>query len=303
MKLRLLALPLGFLLDLLLGDPHALPHPVQGMGLLIRFLERGLRRLLPKTPKGERTAGALLWLLTVGLSWLLPWLLLRFCRRYAGPWPALLLESFMCWQILAAKSLRSESMKVYRALKEGTPAEARRAVSMIVGRDTERLDEAGVARAAVETVAENSCDGVAAPLLFLALGGAPLGFFYKAVNTMDSMLGYTDPPWRDLGFVPAKMDDAANFLPARLCALALLVAGLPLGLDVKNGWRVFLRDRYRHASPNAGQTEAVCAGLLGLRLGGAASTKSPGWGTLCGRSARRISPPSAAWKQLPPCSC
>src|SRR5699024_4677524 len=145
---------------------------------------------------------------------------------------------------------------------------SRRAVSMIVGRDTQRLDEAGVARAAVETVAENTSDGVVAPLVFLAIGGAPLGLLYKAVNTMDSMLGYTDPPDPDSGFFPAKLDDVFNFLPARLSALLMLAAGALLGMDVKNGWRIFRRDRYCHASPNSAQTESVCAGLLGLRLAG-----------------------------------
>ena len=137
-----------------------------------------------------------------------------------------------------------------------------------MGRDTERLDEAGVARAAVETVAENTSDGVVAPLFFLALGGAPLGFFYKAVNTMDSMLGYVEPPYRNIGLVPAKMDDVLNFLPARLAALLMLAAGGLLGLDVGGGWRIFRRDRHNHASPNSAQTESVCAGLLGLRLAG-----------------------------------
>ena len=159
-------------------------------------------------------------------------------------------------------------MKVYRALSAGDTEGARRAVSMIVGRDTTRLDRAGIARAAVETVAENTSDGVVAPMVFLAIGGAPLGFFYKAVNTMDSMLGYVEPPYRDIGFVPAKMDDVMNCLPARLSALLMLAAGALLGMDGRNGWRIFRRDRYNHASPNSAQTESVCAGLLGLRLAG-----------------------------------
>ena len=174
----------------------------------------------------------------------------------------------MCWQILAARSLETESMKVYDALVSGDLAASRQAVSMIVGRDTTRLDEAGVARAAVETVAENTSDGVIAPMLFLAIGGAPLGFFYKAVNTMDSMLGYVEPPYRHIGLIPAKLDDVVNFLPARLSALLMLAAGALLGMDVKRGWRIFRRDRYCHASPNSAQTESVCAGLLGLRLAG-----------------------------------
>lgn len=137
-------------------------------------------------------------------------------------------------------------------------------------RDTERLDEPGVARAAVETVAENTSDGVIAPLFYLALGGAGLGFFYKAVNTMDSMLGYVEPPYKNIGLIPAKLDDVFNFIPARLSALFLLAAGVLLHLDVKNGWQMFKRDRYKHGSPNSAQTESVCAGLLGLRLAGEA---------------------------------
>ena len=162
----------------------------------------------------------------------------------------------------------ADSAGVYRALKTGDLEQSRRAVSMIVGRDTQRLDEAGVTRACVETVAENTSDGVVAPMLFLAMGGAPLGFFYKAVNTMDSMLGYQEPPYRYIGLVPAKMDDVMNFIPARLSALLMLAAGGLLGLDVKNGWRIFRRDRRKHASPNYAQTESVCAGLLGLQLAG-----------------------------------
>lgn len=267
MRFRALALLLGFLLDCALGDPHGLPHPVTAMGGLISRLERGLRRLFPESPRGENLAGAALWLVTAGLSFAVPWGLLALCGR-VSPWLRLTLESVICWQAIAPRALRDESVKVYRALKAGPLEDARRAVSMIVGRDTQRLDAAGVARAAVETVAENTCDGVVAPLLFLALGGAPLGFLYKAVNTMDSMLGYVEPPYRDLGLVPARLDDLFNLLPARLSALLMLAAGGILRLDVKSGWRVFLRDRYKHASPNSAQTESVCAGLLGLRLAG-----------------------------------
>ena len=174
----------------------------------------------------------------------------------------------MCWQILAARALEKESMLVYKALESGDITASRRAVSMIVGRDTAALDDAAVTRAAVETVAENTSDGVVAPLIFLAIGGAPLGFFYKAVNTMDSMLGYTEPPYKDIGLVPAKADDMVNYIPARLSALLMLAAGFLLGLDVKNGWQIYRRDRRNHASPNSAQTEAMCAGLLGLRLAG-----------------------------------
>lgn len=261
------AMVIGFGLDLLLGDPQGWPHPVAAIGRLIAALERGLRRIFPATPGGERAAGGVLWLLTVLTAAGVPALALWLCHRLS-PWLRLAAESAMCWQILAVKSLRVESMKVHDALAAEDVEGARRAVSMIVGRDTRRLDRAGICRAAVETVAENTSDGVIAPMLFLAIGGAPLGFFYKAVNTMDSMLGYVEPPYRHIGLIPAKLDDVVNFLPARLSALLMLAAGALLGMDAKRGWRVFRRDRYCHASPNSAQTESVCAGLLGLRLAG-----------------------------------
>ncbi|MDY5101429.1 MAG: adenosylcobinamide-phosphate synthase CbiB [Oscillospiraceae bacterium] len=267
MKLRALALALGFLIDVLLGDPHSLPHPVVAIGKLIAALEKALRRLFPATPAGERWAGGVLWLLTVSISGGVPFALLYACAQ-VSPWLRLAVESLMCWQILAARSLRDESMKVYAALKTGDLEKSRYAVSMIVGRDTQYLDEQGVTRAAVETVAENCSDGVIAPLFFLALGGAPLGFFYKAVNTMDSMLGYVEPPYKDIGFFPAKLDDVFNYLPARLSALLMLLGGGLLGMDMKEGWRIYRRDRHNHASPNSAQTESVCAGLMGLRLAG-----------------------------------
>ena len=263
----LYALCIGFCIDLIVGDPHGFPHPVVGIGRLISLLERLFRRRLPKTKGGEIAAGACIWVLTVLISAWLPAALLYGAQKLSV-WLRLALESVMCWQILATKSLRDESMKVFSALRGGTLNEARQAVSMIVGRDTAQLDEKGVARAAVETVAENTSDGVIAPLLFLALGGAPLGFFYKAVNTMDSMLGYVEMPYKNIGLIPAKLDDVFNFIPARLSAFLMLAAGALLRLDVKNGWRIFRRDRYRHASPNSAQTESVCAGLLGLRLAG-----------------------------------
>ena len=267
MKWSLYALLIGFGMDLILGDPHGFPHPVAAIGKLISGLEKRLRRLFPATVRGENIVGGVLWVLVAGLSTVVPAFVLWGCRL-VSPWLRLVVESAMCWQILATKSLRVESMKVYTALETGDLQASRYAVSMIVGRDVSRLDEAGVARAAVETVAENTSDGVVAPLVFLALGGAPLGFFYKAVNTMDSMLGYVEPPYKNIGLVPARLDDVMNFLPARLSALLMLAAGALLGMDAKQGWKIFRRDRFNHASPNSAQTESVCAGLLGLRLAG-----------------------------------
>ena len=264
---HLIALLIGFFVDLLLGDPHSIPHPVVWIGKLISAVEKLVRRLFPKTVRGENIAGGVLWVIVVLVSTAVPALLLyAACRLH--PAAGLVLESIMCWQILATRSLRDESMKVYAALKKGVPEEYRRAVSMIVGRDTAELDDLAVTRAAVETVAENASDGVIAPMLFLALGGAPLGFFYKAANTMDSMLGYIEMPYKNIGLVPAKMDDVLNYIPARLSALLMLAAGALLGMDAKNGWRIWRRDRRNHASPNSAQTESVCAGLLGVRLAG-----------------------------------
>ena len=251
-----LSLLLGFLLDCLLGDPHSIPHPVVAIGKLISGLEKLLRGIFPKTRAGEMTAGGILWVLTVAVSFCVPLAILRLCGL-VSPWLRLIVSSIMCWQVLAAKSL-----------KTGTIEQARYAVSMIVGRDTAALDEKAVARAAVETVAENCSDGVIAPMLFFALGGAPLAFAYKAVNTMDSMLGYVEMPYKNIGCIPARLDDVFNYIPARLSGLAMLLAGGILRLNFKNGWKVFKRDRYNHASPNSAQTESVCAGLLGLRLAG-----------------------------------
>ena len=267
MKWSLFALCIGFCIDLLIGDPHGLPHPVAAIGHLISLLERLFRRLFPKTPGGERAAGACIWILTALIAAALPALLLWGCAR-VSVWLWLAVESVMCGQILAATSLRDESMKVYAALKHGSLDEARQAVSMIVGRDVARLDARGVMRAAVETVAENTSDGVIAPMLFLAIGGAPLGFFYKAVNTMDSMLGYKNETYLYFGRIPAKMDDLFNYIPARLTAWFMVLASFLTGLNGKNAWKIYRRDCRKHASPNSAQSEAVCAGALDVQLAG-----------------------------------
>lgn len=262
----LLACTAGFLLDLCIGDPVWLYHPVRLIGALIAFLEKIVRKVSTRE-KTLRIGGGILWTIVLLLSGLIPFLLLWAAGRI-HPLFRFGLETFWCMQILAAKSLKTESMKVYECLKQEDLSGARRAVSMIVGRDTQNLDACGVAKAAVETVAENTSDGVVAPLLFLMLGGAPLGFVYKAVNTMDSMLGYKDEKYRAIGFVPAKMDDVINFIPARISALLMIAAAWVLRMDAKQAWRIFRRDRYKHASPNSAQTESVCAGALQIQLAG-----------------------------------
>lgn len=267
MNLHLFAFVLGFAVDLLLGDPLGKFHIVVAIGKLISALERFLRALFPKTEKGELTGGIVMVILVCLLSLGLSWGVLALCYRIH--WiVGLLLESALCWQCLAARSLYTESMAVYHAAKRGDLAAARVAVGRIVGRDTDALDEAGVSRACVETVAENCSDGVIAPLLFLAVGGAPLGVLYKAINTMDSMLGYKNERYLWFGRTAAKLDDAANFLPARLAALAMTAAAALIGQDGKQAWKIFRRDRRNHTSPNSAHTEAVCAGALHIRLGG-----------------------------------
>ena len=269
MKWSLFALLIGFGIDLIVGDPHGLPHPVVGIGKLISLLERRFRALFPRTARGEMFAGACIWLCTVLVSAGLPVLILYGAQR-VSVYLRLVLESVMCWQVLAVRSLREESMRVYAALQTGSLSAAQQAVSMIVGRDTARLDAAGVTRAAVETVAENTSDGVIAPLLYLALGGAPLGFFYKAVNTMDSMLGYKNDKYMYFGRFAARLDDVVNFIPARISAYLMIAAAFIGGrqFDGKNAYRIFKRDRFNHASPNSAQTESVCAGALRVQLAG-----------------------------------
>ena len=266
----------GFLVDLILGDPYCFPHPVRAMGALIGWLDRAF--LGPKGQEKEmdgakkRGLGCLTVLIVLFVTGAASALIL-FGSYGIHPFFGCAVELIMTYQMLATKCLRVESMKVYDRLQNGTLEEARTAVSMIVGRDTKQLDSAGVTRAAVETVAENTSDGVIAPMIYLALGGPFLGFLYKAVNTMDSMIGYKNERYLDFGRAAAKLDDFVNYVPSRLSALFMIASCFFLGREYSVGgaWRIFLRDRKNHASPNSAQTESVCAGALGLRLAGDAS--------------------------------
>lgn len=265
--MRIVIICLGFILDSLLGDPQWLWHPVRGIGRLITRTEVLLRRFCCKGDRSERIAGIFLWLIVCGVSFAVPLLLLYAAARIH---PALrwCLEIWFCYQILARRSLQVESGKVYQCLKNNNIEEARTAVSYIVGRDTETLSQTGIVKAAVETVAENASDGVIAPMIFLFLGGAPLGFFYKAVNTLDSMVGYKNEKYLNLGAFSAKMDDILNYIPARISGLCMIVVAGILGMDYKNAFRIWKRDRRQHASPNAAQTEAAAAGALHVQLAG-----------------------------------
>jgi len=259
----------GFVLDALFGDPAWLPHPVVYMGKAISKLEKFLRPRLPKTLQGELLGGAIVaFCLPVG-TFLLTGLVCWGAARL-HPLLGLAVQMFWCGQALAARGLVQESTNVYKELKKPDLPGARKAVSRIVGRDTAELTAEGVTKAAVETVAENASDGVIAPLLYMLIGGAPLALTYKAINTMDSMLGYKNEKYLYFGRVPAKLDDAANYLPSRLAALLWVAAAAFTHNDAKGAWKIWRRDRRRHASPNSAQTESACAGALGVQLAGPA---------------------------------
>ena len=265
-----IALAAGFLLDLAIGDPRWLYHPVRLIGKLIDRLEKNIRKVFPKTPGGELAGGIFLVigvvLVTVGVT---AGILHMAYGLHAAAGFAL--ESFMCYQMLAVRSLKDESMLVYDALtsgKESSLADGRDAVSRIVGRDTQNLDETGVTKAAVETVAENFGDGVFAPMFYMALGGPVCMYLYKAINTMDSMLGYKNERFLYFGRAAAKLDDVVNFIPARMAGIMLVISAWIGPFDGKNAGRIFARDRRKHSSPNSAHTEAAAAGALDIQLAG-----------------------------------
>lgn len=285
-RYRMAAFLCGFLIDLLLGDPYFLPHPIRMLGTLISKMEHILRdgdsdklktSKLPCTDKARREKqelykGFILVLVVLGFTFLVSFL---FLKAGYGIHPILgfLIETIMTYQILAAKCLKVESMKVYDCLMSGDLNASRKAVSMIVGRDTAILSEEGVAKAAIETVAENTSDGVIAPMLYTALGGPVLGFLYKAANTMDSMIGYKNEKYLYFGRAAAKLDDIVNYIPSRISAYLMILSAYILGKDFsgKHALLIYKRDNRKHASPNSAQTESACAGALGIRLAGDAS--------------------------------
>lgn len=273
MSNHMLAFFLGFLLDMILGDPYFLPHPVRLIGTLISRTEK---RLYPdhaeRNEKKELKNGIILAAVVVGCTAIAASGILFLAYRI-HPYAGILAETIMTYQVLAAKCLKVESMKVYDCLKSRDLAAARKAVSMIVGRDTQCLTEEGVAKAAIETVAENTSDGVIAPMIYTAIGGPVLGMIYKAVNTMDSMVGYKNDRYLYFGRAAAKLDDVVNYLPSRWSAYLMIVSAFLGGKDFsgKRAYYIFKRDNRNHKSPNSAQTESVCAGALGIRLAGDAS--------------------------------
>ena len=265
----------GFVLDLLIGDPHFIPHPVRLIGSLISFLDKRLNcddgyNISEKKLNLIKYKRGMLLAFTVIFATFAMSVIIIVAAYSINLYAGVIAEAVMTWQILATKCLRVESMRVYAALRTDGVDAGRRAVSMIVGRDTSVLDAAGVTRAAVETIAENTSDGVIAPMLYTAIGGPVLGFVYKAVNTMDSMLGYKNDKYMYFGRFAARLDDVVNFIPARISAYLMIAAAFIGGrqFDGKNAYRIFKRDRFNHASPNSAQTESVCAGALRVQLAG-----------------------------------
>lgn len=258
------AVSIGFVLDAIFGDPDFKLHPIRLIGYLISLLEKVMRRIFPKN---ERLGGAVMAICVLIICGGVPFAILFFAYRL-NYFFGIAIESVICYFMLAAKSLKQAGMSVYKPLKNGDVDGARKSVSMIVGRDTESLDDIGITKAAVETVAENTSDGVIAPLIYMAIGGGVLGCVYKAINTMDSMVGYKNERYINFGRFAAKLDDIANYIPSRISAYLMIFASKIMGCNSRNAYRIFKRDSRNHASPNSAQTESVVAGALEIQLAG-----------------------------------
>ena len=263
---RISLLPAIHITDQVAGDPEWLPHPVRLMGWAITHGETLLREA-NQSEEGELLAGAILTATVVSLSYFLTRLTIKKAYRRSMLLGELV-EIGLGWTCLAARNLQDEASMVLAALDAGDISAARHRLARLVGRDTEHLEVHEISRALIETVAESASDGVVAPLFYMSLGGVPLAMAYKAVNTLDSMIGHADDHYFYFGKVAARLDDAANFVPSRLTALAIVAASWLSEADVYNAWKVWLRDGSRHKSPNAGQPESAMAGALGVQLGG-----------------------------------
>ncbi|MFQ9247830.1 MAG: adenosylcobinamide-phosphate synthase CbiB [Clostridium paraputrificum] len=260
----MLSYTIGLVLDFIIGDPNNPFHPVRIIGSLGIKLENITRRVF----KNLKISGFVTWLGVILITFLVNSLIVRLAFSISNIF-GIIIEGILLYFCISSKGLKVEGLKVIKVLESGDIEGARKQLSYIVGRDTKVLDEEGIIRAVIETVAENTSDGIIAPLLFGALGGAPLAMTYKAVNTCDSMFGYKNDKYIDFGFVPAKMDDLFNYIPARLTGYLVIFAAFILGLDYKNSYRIYKRDRYNHTSPNSAHPESAVAGALGIRLGGA----------------------------------
>lgn len=255
----------GYILDLIFGDPYEFPHPVRFIGKLIRFVENKVRKAA-KTKKGMKIGGFILWFVTVFTTYMVVWSIVKLASIH--PVLAFVVNAFLIYTTLATKCLKDEAVKIYKVLGTGDIKASRTQLSYIVGRDTTQLDEGEIVRATVETVAENTTDGIIAPLFYACIGGAPLAFAYKAINTLDSTVGYKNEKYADIGFASAKIDDVANYIPARITAVLMMIASFFLGYHAKDSIQIAIRDRKNHKSPNCAYPEGAVAGALGIQLGG-----------------------------------
>lgn len=263
--MNILSIYIGYIIDLIIGDPYSFPHPVIYIGKLIKCLENNIRKIFKKE-KYLKFAGFILWFITVGTTYLLTYLIIKLSKFNSITF--LIVNSFIIYTTLATKCLKDEAIKIYDILKSGDIYESRKQLSYIVGRDTNSLNEAEIIRATVETVAENTVDGIISPMFYAFIGGAPLAMAYKAINTLDSMVGYKNDKYINLGFASAKIDDIANYIPARICIIFMTIASLILRFNYKNCFKISIRDRKNHKSPNCAYPEGAVAGALGIQLGG-----------------------------------
>ena len=263
--MNILSIYIGYVVDLIVGDPYSFPHPVRFIGNLIKFTEKKLRNIF-KSDKGLKIAGFILWIVTVGITYLVTYLIVKVFSF--NPILLLAVNSFIIYTTLATKCLKDEAVKIYKVLKTGDIEKSRVQLSYIVGRDTINLNKQEIIRATVETVAENTVDGIIAPMFYAFIGGAPLAMAYKAINTLDSTVGYKNEKYKELGFASAKIDDIANYIPARISVILMTIGSLILGYDYKQCAKISIRDRKNHKSPNCAYSEGAVAGALGIQLGG-----------------------------------
>ncbi|CEI74112.1 adenosylcobinamide-phosphate synthase CbiB [Romboutsia hominis] len=263
--MNILSIYIGYIIDLIVGDPYSFPHPVRYIGKLIKKTESIIRKKA-KSDKDLKIGGFFLWFIVVGITYLVTYLIIKISSFIPGGF--LVANSILIYTTLATKCLKDEAVKIYNVLKTGDIERARIQVSYIVGRDTTQLNEGEIIRATVETVAENTVDGIIAPMFYAFIGGAPLAMAYKAVNTLDSTVGYKNDKYKDLGFASAKIDDIANFIPARISVLLMSIGSLLVGHNCKEALKIGIRDRKNHKSPNCAYAEGAVAGALGVQLGG-----------------------------------
>lgn len=263
--MNILSIYIGYIIDLIIGDPYSFPHPVRFIGKLIKITEDRIRKVA-KNDKALKIGGFTLWFITVGVTYLVTYLIVKLSSLIPGGF--LIANSFLIYTTLATKCLKDEAVKIYEVLKTKDIEKARVQVSYIVGRDTTHLDEGEIIRATVETVAENTVDGIIAPMFYAFIGGAPLAMAYKAINTLDSTVGYKNDKYKDMGFASAKIDDIANFIPARISSILMAIGSFILKYNYKDALKISIRDRKNHKSPNCAYPEGSVAGALGIQLGG-----------------------------------